>query len=67
MIAQLLMVTSVWAQAEKSSAANISFFYDILGHKGLLATIGILFFFVTYKYSKNLFAWIEDQTYGTRD
>ena len=63
----IIVSTSVWAQSEKSNPGNISFFYDVLGHKGLLATIGILFFFITYKYSKNLFAWIEDQTYGTRD
>jgi tight adherence protein B len=63
----LFLSTNLWAQSEKSSSGNISFLYDVLGHKGLLATIGILFFFITYKYSKNLFAWIEDQTFGTRD
>jgi tight adherence protein B len=63
----IFISTSLWAQSEKSSSGNISFLYDVLGHKGLLATIGILFFFITYKYSKNLFAWIEDQTFGTRD
>jgi tight adherence protein B len=63
----LLLSTNLWAQSEKSSSGSISFLYDVLGHKGLLATIGILFFFITYKYSKNLFAWIEDQTFGTRD
>ena len=63
----LYLSTNLWAQSEKSSSGNISFLNDVLGHKGLLATIGILFFFITYKYSKNLFAWIEDQTFGTRD
>lgn len=58
---------NAWTQTEKSSGSGISFFADVLGQKGTLAVIGILFFFVTYKYSKNLFAWIEDQTYGTRD
>ena len=32
----------------------------------MIAVIGIMVFMVAYKYSHNLFAWIEDQTYGTR-
>lgn len=66
-IVLFILPLSSWGQAEKSSAGSISFFSDVLGQKGTLATVGILFFFITYKYSKNLFAWIEDQTYGTRD
>ncbi|MBY0516132.1 MAG: type II secretion system F family protein [Bacteriovoracaceae bacterium] len=46
---------------------SFSFLVDVLGSKGLLAAIGLLFFGVTYRYSQKLFAWIEDQTYGTRD
>ncbi len=45
---------------------SFSFLVDVLGSKGLLAVIGLLFFAVTYRYSQRLFAWIEDQTYGTR-
>lgn len=67
MYALILLCSNAWAQAEKAASGNISFLNDVLGQKGLLATIGILFFFITYKYSKNLFAWIEDQTFGTRD
>ena len=44
-----------------------NFFSDVLGQKGLLLVIGVVFFAYTYKNSVKLFAWIEDQTYGTRD
>lgn len=44
-----------------------SFIYDIVGKKGVLLAIGILFFAYSYKNSVKLFAWIEDQTFGTRD
>lgn len=38
----------------------------VLGQSGMIAVIGIMVFMVAYKYSHNLFAWIENQTYGTR-
>lgn len=53
--------------AKESSAKSFSFLVDVLGQKGVLVAIGLLFFAVTYKYSQRLFAWVEDQTYGTRD
>lgn len=39
---------------------------SILGQTGLIALIGIIAFYFTYKYSVNIFEWIERQTYGTR-
>lgn len=39
---------------------------DILGLKGLIFIVGILVFAFSYKYSVNIFDWIEQQTYGTR-
>lgn len=48
-------------------AAGGNFFSDILGKKGLLAAVGIIFFIYSYRNSIKLFDWIEDQTYGTRD
>ncbi|HXH73384.1 MAG TPA: type II secretion system F family protein [Bacteriovoracaceae bacterium] len=43
------------------------FFLDILGIKGILFTLGTLFFFVFYKNSIKIFSWIDDQCFGTRD
>jgi tight adherence protein B len=60
------LVEPAWSQSP-SSKSSFSFWNDVLGVKGVLIAVGILFFITTYKYSKNLFAWIEDQTYGTRD
>lgn len=45
----------------------MNFFSDILGRKGLLALVGVIFFIYSYKNSIKLFDWIEDQTFGTRD
>lgn len=35
--------------------------------EGIVAIIGIMIFFATFKYSQNIFQWIEDQTFGTRE
>jgi tight adherence protein B len=43
------------------------FISNVLGKFGVIGIIGLLFFFYSYKNSIKLFAWIEDQTYGTRD
>lgn len=52
---------------ESSTEASVNFFTDVLGRKGVLLFIGIIFFIAAYKNSVKLFAWIEEQTYGTRD
>ena len=44
----------------------MSFFIDMIGQLGLLVVIGILVFALCYKYSVNIFDWVEHQTYGTR-
>jgi len=44
-----------------------SFITNFLGQKGLVALIGIVIFVATFKYSQKIFAWIEQQTLGTRD
>jgi len=38
----------------------------LLGKKGVIGVIGLAAFLFVYKYSVNIFAWIENQTYGTR-
>lgn len=46
---------------------DVNFLTDVLGLKGVLIVIGIAVFTYTYINSVKLFAWIDDQTYGTRD
>lgn len=59
----LLFSSFAYAQADES----FSFFTDVLGKTGVALAVGLLFFFFTYKNAIKLFAWVEDQTYGTRD
>lgn len=59
----LLLSTSVYAQSEES----FSFLTDVLGKTGTALAVGLIFFLFTYKNSVKLFAWVEDQTFGTRD
>ena len=63
-LALSLFPSIVLAQAAKQES---NFFSDVLGQKGLLVVIGVVFFGYTYKNSIKLFDWIEEQTYGTRD
>ena len=44
----------------------MSAFIELLGRNGVIFVIGLLVFLLCYKYSVNLFDWIEHQTYGTR-
>lgn len=44
----------------------MSFFLDMVGRNGLIFVVGMMVFFLSYKYSINIFDWVEHQTYGTR-
>jgi tight adherence protein B len=44
----------------------LSVFLDLVGLKGLIFVVGMLVFALSYKYSVNIFDWVEQQTYGTR-
>ena len=44
----------------------MSLFLDMVGRNGLIFVVGMLVFFLSYKYSINIFDWVEHQTYGTR-
>lgn len=44
----------------------MSFFLDMVGRNGLIFVVGMMVFFLSYKYAINIFDWIEHQTYGTR-
>lgn len=68
--ALFLIIFSSLLFAQENVAAKtsqISFFSDILGRKGVMAAVGLIFFLYSYRNSIKFFDWIEDQTYGTRD
>lgn len=44
----------------------MSVFLIMIGRNGLLFVVGILTFFLSYRYSINIFDWVEQKTYGTR-
>jgi tight adherence protein B len=44
----------------------VSIFLSLVGLKGLIFVVGVLVFSLSYKYSLNIFDWVEHQTYGTR-
>lgn len=44
----------------------MSFYLELVGLSGLILTVGIMVFLLSYRYSINIFDWIERQTYGTR-
>ncbi|MDH5415252.1 MAG: type II secretion system F family protein [Flavobacteriaceae bacterium] len=60
----LLIPALSFAQANNDETSIV---YKVLGKNGLLLFVFLLFFVYAYKNSVKLFAWIEDQTYGTRD
>lgn len=64
-----LLSFSILAHSQDTPAQKkeISIILDLLGLNGVLIVIGVSVFFYTYMNSVKLFAWIDDQTYGTRD
>ncbi len=44
----------------------MSVFISLIGFKGLILFVGGMVFALSYKYSINMFEWVEQQTYGTR-
>lgn len=44
----------------------MSVFLSLIGFKGLILVVGAMVFGLSYKYSVNMFDWVEQQTYGTR-
>ena len=67
LLAILIAFFPLAALAQAVDSKNVSFVYKVMGTKGVLIVIGIMFFAFSYMNSVKLFAWIEDQTYGTRD
>lgn len=63
----LLISFDVLAQDSQKSKRGFDFFVDLLGRKGTLIAIGLLIFAYSYKNSQKIFAWVDEQTYGTRD
>ena len=61
-----LLSTSVFAQDVKQKR-DVSFMLDILGRNGVLGVIGLGFFIFCYVNSIKIFAWMDEQTSGTRE
>lgn len=61
------LISNIAIAQESEGGDSFSFFADVLGRKGLLVAVGLMFFLYSYKNSIKLFDWIEDQTFGTRD
>lgn len=58
---------TAFAQDLAASSGGVDFVVDVLGRKGVYFVVGAIFFILTYKNSVKLFAWIENQTLGSRD
>lgn len=52
---------------KKQDPGFMADFFKLIGLKGLLVILGAVIFAYSYRNSIKLFAWIDDQTYGTRD
>lgn len=44
----------------------MSFFISLVGRNGVILLVGMMIFFLSYRYSINIFEWVEQRTYGTR-
>lgn len=44
----------------------MNFFVALLGKGGLIFVVGLMIFLLSYRYSINIFEWVEQKTYGTR-
>lgn len=67
LIVFILLVIPLLSVAQDGAAIDFDFFRDVLGRKGVMVAVGLIFFLFSYKNSIKFFDWIEDQTYGTRD
>lgn len=63
----LLIPLLAIGQADPASNIEFDFLRDVMGKKGVMIAVGLIFFIYSYKNSIKFFDWIEDQTYGTRD
>ena len=45
----------------------VDLYFRYFGSNGVIAPVGILIFVTVYNYANDIFNWIEDQTFGTRN
>jgi tight adherence protein B len=62
----LLFSHALFAQ-DLRQKRDVSFMLDVLGRTGVLIVIGVGFFIFCYVNSIKIFAWIDEQTSGTRE
>jgi tight adherence protein B len=63
----LLLLSSNLALALENKKRDVDLLLDVIGRNGVVAIIGIAFFIYCYVNSIKIFAWIDNQTSGTRD
>lgn len=61
-----LLSTPLFAQEVKQKR-DVNFMLDVLGKNGVLIIIGLGFFIFCYVNSIKIFAWMDEQTSGTRE
>ena len=66
-ISLILLMNSLAFAQDVVPRRQVDLWLDILGVKGVLIIIAIGVFAYAYVNSVKLFAWIDDQTFGTRD
>lgn len=62
----ILFSNLLYAQDVKQKR-EVSFMLDVLGKNGVLVVIGLGFFIFCYVNSIKIFAWVDEQTSGTRE
>ena len=63
----LLLVPHLLFAQDLKQKRDVSFILDILGKNGVLIVIGLGSFIFCYVNSIKIFAWIDEQTSGTRE
>ena len=63
----LLLLSSPLLAQDVKRKRDVDFFLDVLGRNGVLIVIGLGFFIFCYVNSIKIFAWIDEQTSGTRE
>jgi tight adherence protein B len=63
----LLLFSQMLFAQDLKQKRDVSFMLDVLGKNGVLIVIGVGFFIFCYVNSIKIFAWIDEQTSGTRE
>lgn len=62
-----ILFSNLLFAADVKQKREVNFWLDVLGKNGVLIVIGLGFFIFCYVNSIKIFAWVEEQTSGTRE